>query len=84
MGFWTCKIDFGDQKKHKSDQCSGSFLAISEKNQKMTKFFFESLAPFLLSEKKSKTYILPRKKKSNFSFGPFFHFWSYFTSNFFW
>jgi len=83
MGFWNCQSDFGDQKKHKSDPCLGSFLAILEKNQIMTIFFFESLAPLYCQKKKSKTYILPRKKKSNFTFGPLFHFWSYFTSNFF-
>ena len=36
MGFWTCQSDFEDQKKHLSDPCLGSFLAIIEQNQIIT------------------------------------------------
>ncbi len=58
ISFWTCQSDFEDQKKHKSDPCLGSFLAISEPNQKMTIFFLESLAPLYFQKKKSKTHII--------------------------
>jgi len=38
-----------------------------------TNMFFRKFSSFALSEKKSKTHILPFEKKYNFSFGAFFY-----------